>query len=160
MTAEIVIMNKEAVALAADSAVTLQRAGLQKVSIAANKIFKLSMSYPVGIMIYGNAQFMGLPWETIVKAYRANRGGKKFDSIKQYGKDFVAYLISNNITFDKKAEETYIESFAASSFSEIRDNIGEEIGELIEAGTLIDKKVVHSRMKTAIVECYNFYRVD
>jgi len=58
MTAEIAIMNKEAIAIAADSAVTLREG---KIFTSANKIFSLSKYRPVGVMIYGNATFMGIP---------------------------------------------------------------------------------------------------
>lgn len=70
MTAEIAIMNKAAVALAADSAVTFSVRGEQKVFQTVNKLFSLSKYHPVGLMVYGNAEFMGIDWETIIKIYR------------------------------------------------------------------------------------------
>jgi hypothetical protein len=42
MTAEIAILNREAVALAADSAVTFREEKGQKILTSANKIFALS----------------------------------------------------------------------------------------------------------------------
>ena len=42
MTAEIAILNRNAVALAADSAVTLQLPGGQKIHKTVNKLFMLS----------------------------------------------------------------------------------------------------------------------
>jgi len=51
MTAEIAILNKEAIAMAADSAVTFQDEEDQKIFTSANKIFTLSKYYPVGIMV-------------------------------------------------------------------------------------------------------------
>jgi len=158
MTAEIAIMNKEAVALAADSAVTLQVAGLQKVSTSANKIFKLSMKCPVGIMFHGNALFMGLPWETLIKAYRASRDGKKFDSIEEYGKDFINYLISNDIEFDEAVEELYIRSFAGSSFLEIQDNIERRFSKWIKQGNKINKTIVRKFAQVEIIQCYDYFR--
>ena len=73
MTSEILIMNPQAVALAADSAVTLVQERIRgdlrerkhKIFTSANKIFTLSKYHPVGIMIYNNATCMGTPWETI-----------------------------------------------------------------------------------------------
>ncbi len=69
MTAEIAILNREAVAIAADSAATFSDGASQKIFSSANKIFALSKHHPIGIMIYGNALFMGVPWETIIKVY-------------------------------------------------------------------------------------------
>jgi hypothetical protein len=42
MTVEIAILNKEAVALASDSAVTVRLPGGQKIFTSANKLFPLS----------------------------------------------------------------------------------------------------------------------
>ena len=55
MTAEIVIMNKLRVALAADSAVTVQTQTGQKIYNTVNKLFTLSKYEPVGIMVFGSA---------------------------------------------------------------------------------------------------------
>jgi hypothetical protein len=65
VTAEIAILNKGAVALAADSAVTIQIGGGQKIYNTVNKLFTLSKYQPVGAMVYGNSEFMGVPWESI-----------------------------------------------------------------------------------------------
>lgn len=75
MTAEIAIMNKWAVALAADSAVTIQTSENVKI-YNTNKLFMLSKYHPVGIMVYGNAELLGVPWEGIIKGYRKELGEK------------------------------------------------------------------------------------
>jgi len=62
MTAEIAAMNREAVAMAADSAVTLVTEQGQKIFVTANKIFALSKFEPVGIMVYANASWTPKPW--------------------------------------------------------------------------------------------------
>jgi len=74
MTAEIAVMNKSAVALAADSKVTISGMNSTKAYDTVNKLFTLSKSHPVGFMIFGNAEFMDYPWETIVKLYRKKKG--------------------------------------------------------------------------------------
>ena len=51
MTAEIAIMNKHAIALASDSAVTMSQEAGEKIKTSANKLFALSKYHPVGIMI-------------------------------------------------------------------------------------------------------------
>jgi len=70
MTAEVAVLNSNGVALAADSAVTVgQEEG--KVYTSADKLFQLSEYAPVGIMVYDSATFLGVPWETVIKCYRA-----------------------------------------------------------------------------------------
>ena len=67
MTAVIGIINKQAAAIAADSAVTVSGPNGSKVFNRANKIFRISKRFPVGLMIYNYGEFMGTPWETIIK---------------------------------------------------------------------------------------------
>ncbi|MBI4765953.1 MAG: hypothetical protein HY787_15355 [Deltaproteobacteria bacterium] len=86
MTAEIAIMNKTAVALAADSAVTI---GQDKIFNSVNKLFTLSKYHPIGVMIYGSATFMGVPWESIIKRYRSDLKQKKYSTLKEYADDFM-----------------------------------------------------------------------
>lgn len=105
MTAEIAILNKHGVALAADSAVSI---GTRKVYNSANKLFALSKTHPVGIMIYGNAEFMGTPWETIIKYYRSRRlKNQSFPKLQNYADDFVEFLRTTEI-FPASAELRFL----------------------------------------------------
>ena len=81
-------MNRQAIALAADSAVTFAEGTGQKIFPSANKIFTLSKYQPVGVMIYGNADFMGIPWETIIKIYRSRLGQDTFKTVSGYAGEF------------------------------------------------------------------------
>jgi len=89
MTAEIAVMNREAIALAADSAVTMQG---EKVFFSANKIFALSRHHPVAAMIYGNYGLMGMPWEPVIKAFRSELGRKSFDTISRYAEELLRFV--------------------------------------------------------------------
>lgn len=95
MTAEIAIMNKTAIALAADSAGTSG----SKVYHSENKLFMLSKYFPVGIMIYDLLGFMGIPWEYVIKTYRDKLDETSFDTLKGYSDNFLEYL-NNLITVD------------------------------------------------------------
>ncbi len=98
MTTEIAILNKSAIALAADSAVThasgTQEDRKMKVRNTANKLFTLSKYAPVGFMIYGSASVNGIPWETIVKMYREGLENQKYSTLKEYCDDFFSFLDS------------------------------------------------------------------
>lgn len=89
MTAEVVIMNRLAVSLAADSAVTV---GDNKVYDTANKLFALSKHEPIGVMIYGAADFMAVPWETIIKQYRSRLAKKAFNTVAEYKNHLLRFL--------------------------------------------------------------------
>lgn len=92
MTTEIAILNKTAVALAADSKVTVRSEDDEKTYDTVNKLFTLSRIHPVGVMVYGNADFMEFPWETIIKMYRKQKGTRCESTIANWGKDLIAYL--------------------------------------------------------------------
>jgi hypothetical protein len=92
MTAEIAILNKNGVALAADSKVTIGGSGQEKTFDTVNKLFTLSKVHPVGVMIFGNAEFMRYPWETIVKLYRQHKAAHSETTVAAWGRDFLEYL--------------------------------------------------------------------
>lgn len=124
MTAEIAILNTGAVALAADSAVTAYPGGNQKIFSSANKLFALTEHAPVGILIYGNAGFMGMPLETLIKEYRRKHGQEVFPRLEGYMIAFRRFLteeIGGIIT--EKDQETFILRIAAHVLHEIDDEI-------------------------------------
>jgi hypothetical protein len=90
MTAEICVMNTMGIAMAADSAVTIGSG--RKIYNSANKLFTLSKIHPVGTMVYGNANFVKIPWESIIKVYRNNLGNASFDRIMEYSDSFMDFL--------------------------------------------------------------------
>lgn len=107
MTAEVGIMNRLGVALAADSAVTH---GKDKIYTSADKLFQLTEEAPVGIMIYGNANFLGIPWETIIKIYRKQLGNQSFPKLEGYVEHFTNFLKSNRKLFPASAQKRFVES--------------------------------------------------
>ena len=110
MTAEIAVLNREAAALAADSAVTLRLPEGNKI-YQTNKLFVLSKYEPVGVMVYGNSGFMGLPWETIIKSYRARLGTSRFPLLSDYGSHFLAYLEGSSDVFPAGAQDEFCYRF-------------------------------------------------
>lgn len=124
MTAEIGILNTSAVALAADSAVTIPNPLGQKIYNSANKLFALSKYHPVGIMLFGNATFMGIPWETIIKVYRSNLKAKRFKTLKEYVDDFISFMTNSGSKFIPPAQQdSYVKYQVTKYFQIIKDEI-------------------------------------
>jgi hypothetical protein len=142
MTAEIAIMNKEAVALAADSAITSLGERGPKIFTSANKIFALSRYSPVGIMVYGTANFMGVPWETIIKIYREEMRNKKFETLKEYSDNFINFLTKKNELFPKFEQEKHFKKYVFSYFVFIKNNIEDEVKKFITANEQIEPKEI------------------
>ncbi len=91
MTAEVALLNRKAVALAADSAMTLGGSG--KI-YPAQKLFALPKGHAVGVMIYNNAEFMGIPWETLIKMYGSSLGGESRSTVEDYVEEFLEFIVA------------------------------------------------------------------
>jgi ATP-dependent protease HslVU (ClpYQ) peptidase subunit len=107
MTAEVSIMNRNGIALAADSAVSI---GNQKIYTSADKLFQLSNTAPVGTMVFGQASFLNVPWETVVKTYRKHLGNKSFPHLQDYADDFISYLKTSRTMFSVKEQRKFVYS--------------------------------------------------
>jgi hypothetical protein len=117
MTAQIGILNKKAIVLATDSAVTIRTSkNEEKVFNSVNKLFSLSKVKPIGVMIYGNAELLGTPWETIIKVYRKQLTSD-FKTLKEYANDLIHWLENNSkALFSKKIQEHYFYSSIQSFY--------------------------------------------
>lgn len=141
MTAEIAILNKEAVALAADSAVTVRSPGGQKIFASANKIFALSKCFPVGAMVYGSAEILGVPWETVIKSYRAELKDRNFATLAEYAEDFIRYLNTEKSLFPLKVQDNHVYSAIYSYLCLIRDEIVLCVDKLLETRSLEENEI-------------------
>lgn len=143
MTSEVVVMNRLAVALAADSAVTAD--GYSKVHNSANKLFMLSDCHPVGIMVYNNSSLMTLPWETLIKEFRADLGTKEFDRLEQYGDAFIEFVKTKANEHLKGAQNDFFLDLVDGYFASIYKEIKGRLDQLQSAFSDSDGDVVAQR---------------
>src|SRR3546814_514055 len=103
MTAEIAVLNKSAIALAADSAVTVEQFYKgeirEKVYNSANKLFTLSKYNPVGVMVYNTMTLGGVPWETLLKIFRQKLNNDSLPDIEAYSINLFDYMDNNEKLF-------------------------------------------------------------
>jgi hypothetical protein len=103
MTCEIAIMNRYAIALAADSATTVTyyvgRERKERYFKGANKIFQLSNHRPVGVMIFGTATLHEVPWELIMKEFRRHLGDRSFNTLDGYAVELFDFIRSHDRLF-------------------------------------------------------------
>lgn len=115
MTAEIGILNKTAIVLAGDSAVTIGDG--KKVYNTANKIFQLSHKGTVGIMIYNQANWMGIPLETVIKSFTNEFGDSTLPALEDYRNNFVDFLKSNFYKYiTPKSQENLVKEKCIENF--------------------------------------------
>jgi len=122
MTAEIAILNKSAVALATDSAVTISSGNShEKVFDSADKLFELSCEQPIGIMIYNGMQFSGIPLQDLIKEFRAQR--MLFDSVDAAANKFLEFLTDTGRSAPKSEKVSLIQSIVYPFFALINDRV-------------------------------------
>src|SRR3990170_4684161 len=95
MTSEVAILTKQAVVLAADSAVSSGG----KIFNTVNKVFALSKHQPVGIMAYSSADAMGVPVETVIKEFRRIQGRQGYQHLEEYAIRFGEFLATDTTLF-------------------------------------------------------------
>ena len=150
MTAEVAIINSHGVALAADSAVTIRG---KKIYNSALKLFALSKTEPVGIMIYGNAELMRVPWETLIKLFRKTIHNQVYEKLPEYGERFIKYLNSNPQFFPDTHQKHWIRNQAMMWYHDIIKETEKQLAQEALHGSEIDEEI-----KTkAIVENIDTY---
>ena len=136
MTVEVAAMNRMAVALAADSAVTVSAGRFLKTHDSAIKIFMLSKFHPIGVMVYNNASLLGVPWETIIKLFRRELADRSFETLEEYGQHLIAYLDNNQSLFPLEVQESYYLQVLESEYENIQTEATKELVKRIQEGTI------------------------
>lgn len=157
MTAEIAVMNKLAVALAADSAVTTGEGSNQKTYNSVNKLFALSRSRPVGVMIYGNAELLGIPWETVIKAFRDRHGEDRLSHLRDYLDRLLDFIATDPDLVPRNIQSQYVGEVLSFVFLSLRSGAEKGIEEALakkgslspaEIGAIVSGEIVefHARL--------------
>jgi len=132
MTAEIAIMSRTAVVLAADSATTVTswKDGQQERRYfkGANKLFELSRVGPVGLMIYGSADLHGVPWELPIKAYREFLGQDQYDKLETYPQRFFEFVEKEEKLFSDEAKFSTLFDLVGAALYRLQMRIAHHAG--------------------------------
>lgn len=137
MTAEVAILNRHAVALAADSAVTVGGPYGPKVYNTVNKLFALSKFHPVGIMVYSSAYIMGVPIETAIKHFRQHELGRdEVSKLSEYAQRFRLFLETDLRVFPQEARISCCWEVVRGKFRSLRAHLQREAQNQPGKGTL------------------------
>jgi hypothetical protein len=141
MTTEIAVANRLGIALASDSAVTISGAGRVKIFDTADKLFELSTHHPVAVMINGNMDCLGIPWEILVKDFREEHGEAAREKIADWTKDFLAY-VESHMLISQESISKYVDTIIESEINEIQGSVSSKIRDRIfrrATGVKMDK---------------------
>jgi hypothetical protein len=125
MTAEVAIMNQHALVFAADSATTvthwLRDKPEKRYFKGANKLFQLSSAQPVGLMIFGSATLHSVPWEILIKDFRARLGTRSCDSLPGYAERLFEFVKTHESLFSEDIQrEELVDNAFYSALSIVR----------------------------------------
>lgn len=152
-------MNRSAVALAADSAVTLSgsdsSSSVTKIFQNENKLFELSRHHPVGVMIYNATTFFDVPWEVIIKDFRREIADTTCDHIYIWADRFRDYVAGHPIfkpTMDR--QKGFVEQILSEQFNLVMAHWSKAIeGLLFERQT----KSVKSKYPELMMKVIEYY---
>lgn len=121
MTAEIAILNKTAVALAADSAVTISAGQRdEKIYDSADKLFELSDKNPIGIMIYNGMSFLEVPLQSLIREFRHK--GRRVQTIRAAAVDFLTFLDETARAAPKQVKDDGLRAIIVPLLDQIRSD--------------------------------------
>lgn len=131
MTSVVGILNIQGLAIAADSAVTRTRNSgrpEEKVTKNGNKMIRMSNDDPIAVMITGSADFLGVPWDVIVRRFRQRKGEEKkhYPTVEACVNDFFDYVASNDTLWNSGLCSNYLYAVASWLFNEAMDEISDE----------------------------------
>jgi hypothetical protein len=159
MTAEVAVLNRIGVALAADSAVTIGNAA-DKIYTSADKLFQLSSVAPVGVMVYGNATLSGVPWETVIKAYRWRLGDTMYSTVEEYASGLMSFLVNNFDLFPAALQERQVAFLIHSFLVGLRDELEQLIDQKAKENPdgLIDEEDIPPLIDKLFSDWFEFLR--
>jgi len=133
MTSEVVLMNRQAVAMAADSAVTISGDRYLKTYQSVDKVFPLVDGQPVAVMIYNNAEIMSTPWETVISLYREQARGRSLETVGAYADDFMEFLSGNPDLFPADHQDTEFFKVVAVVYTVIAEEFDHQVHKFKDA---------------------------
>lgn len=140
MTTEIAVANRWGIAIAADSAVTVEHwhknGSQEKVYNSANKIFTLSKWHPVGVMIFNTTTLGGVPWEVLIKHVRQKLGQQEFGTLKEYA-DYLFQALANRVVFS----EDITRAIVVRNFREIIREIASTVSSKLDLSQRLDAEI-------------------
>lgn len=136
MTAEICILNREAVAMASDSAATVElttpQGQIYKYFPTVDKIFKVGSDvHTIGVMIYQSPTIMEVPWETLIKLWGDTLEDRPLPRVSDYADSLLAFVRSHAVIKAADQQEHHFrqttELFAATLLSSVEARVRTEL---------------------------------
>ncbi len=155
-------MNAQGIALAADSAVTLDSSlkpssGGRAFS-TADKIFGITPRDPIAAMVHGSASFMGIPWETVLKTYRRSLGTRSLPTVADYAADFAAFLERSTALFPADVRARQVRKEVRSRFLRIREQMELTLEQALQDRGSVNRHWVERALAEVVNDFFDLYK--
>ena len=114
MTSEVMIMNRQAVVLAADSAVTYGGGPDPVVTLEAEKMLKLGPN--IALMVYSRGDVLGRSWSHIAHAFLREHGETDYETVDDAANAFFSFMDNNRTLFPENEENEEFEALMRAAF--------------------------------------------
>ncbi|KAA5804573.1 hypothetical protein F1654_00760 [Alkalicaulis satelles] len=114
MTSEVMIMNRQAVVLAADSAVTYGGGPDPVVTLEAEKILRLGPN--MAVMVYSRGDVLGRSWSHIAHAFVKQHDNAEYASVDDCARAFFSFIDHNRRLFPEDEEMEEFEHLMRAAF--------------------------------------------
>ena len=101
-------------------------------------------------MVFGSAELMDVPWETLIKGYRARLKRRSFGKLEGYCNDFLEYLAKE--AFDEEAHSGFVDWVTRMVVSDIATEIDEAVKSEFEASGKVNLSKVKKIAKAVVAE--------
>lgn len=137
MTAQVVILNKLAVAAASDSSVTLTAPdGRQRPFPTAEKIYPLPDPHAAAVLHSGNTQLLGVPFVVLVGEWMRTLPNARLPRLEDYGKLLMSWIGAQKALFSEEIQDAHLRWMLCYYFSGVRDDFLERRKPVGGAGEL------------------------
>lgn len=160
MTAVIGMLNKQGVAIAADSAVTRTRGYQSKVTKNGNKMIRVSNVVPISVMITGNAGFLNNPWDIIIRKYRQEQGDIDFPTVEAAVENMLGYVAQNEALWNPVSQNRWIEWNIECFMDKLFLNLGWEATVSDKNGNLLRPRRYVKEITKALRAAQKYYFCD
>ncbi len=117
----------------------------------------LSKYHPIGIMVYGSADLMGVPWESIVKIYRKELAENRFDALREYTNNFLQFLDNNTIIFPESIQRDFVDSCIKNEFKQIFSKIDESFKAIFKSKGKLEDLEISKTVDEAITDRHKLW---
>src|SRR5206468_4494373 len=117
-----------------------------------NKLFTLSKFEPIGAMVYGSAEFMAVPWESIIKEHRRSLKNRRYKTLREYADGFLEWLASADLLFPPSTQEQIFRANVSGYFQQLKTEVNKRVASLIEKHELVDDAVTRRVVHDLILE--------